>query len=124
MADLPSIGDVVKYKNRTSGETHIGVSAAGCHTSHSGEVLVTLTRGLTGEFVDTVEASSSTPLRLPPRVGTPEIGDDVFFIPHDDGIARRGKVAAVHLLRTGEALVRIGRPDSPLCRLSEAGGTK
>jgi hypothetical protein len=113
-------GDVVRYKDCNSGNIHIGVARCS-HASHFGERLVTLQNGVTGELVDILESPADSPMRLPAQDSAPEIGDQVAYVPHDGGRILHGKVAGVHLLRSGEALVRIGRPDAPLCRLATGG---
>jgi hypothetical protein len=119
-----NIGDVVKYECHHDSLIKIGVVYE--VGSRHGVVFVRPdhAHSAMSRVVEIIESATEPAINLPAKPGAPEIGDDIFFIPHDDGIARRGKVAAVHLLRTGEALVRIGRPDAPLCRLSEAGSAK
>jgi len=113
------IGDIVRHKGE---DGHIRVGIVRRVIERPGKILAQICApgpGF-GQVVEVIQsAGDPNPLFHAPRESVPNIGDTVRYEPHEGAGPHIGKVWAILLLRSGEALVRIDRSDSPLCRLIE-----
>ncbi len=78
-----------------------------------------------GTVVELIERAIDPAVVAKPQGRIPALGDMVKYQMHEGSPVHEGRVWGVHLLKSGEALVRIGRQDAPLCRVIEfVGGAK
>ena len=119
MIDAPQLGDFVKARFEHDGGHRIGIVRQ--IIQRPGKTLVRLCspQDSFGIVVELIERPGDPAVVAAPKGRLPISGDLVRYEPEEGAGPHSGRVWSVLLLQSGEALVRIGRNDAPLCRVVE-----